>query len=155
MLQHVQARTRDLIAQGTPTDRKLYLSGLLVGTELAGAGVHQANSPTVWLVGSTALCALYEAALAVLGVQARFDTAADTSTAGIFSAARAAGVLLSAPLAAPTVPAVPAVPTAALAPASATAAPAAVPAAVATAAASPAIGANNRRPTTAPPSWWG
>ena len=120
-------RTKDLFAQGTPTDRKLYLSGLLVGAELAGAGVTSAASPTVWLVGSAPLCALYDAALAVLGVRAQFDTAADTSAAGIFSASRAAGIIR--------------------APAAARAAAGVV--------SNRVVPAASARPTTAQPGWWG
>jgi len=113
-----------------PAENRQFLSGLLIGAELAGAGVKAATTPTVWLVscvvqhpahthkpyvvrvrsvsaethvcddvawvlkvGSSALCAKYEAALAVLGVAAKNDTAANTTTAGILAASRAASIL--------------------------------------------------------------
>lgn len=88
-------RTKSLfpVAGRGAAEHKMFLSGLLIGAELAGAGVDAATSPTVWLVGSSQLCARYEAALAVLGVAAKTDTAANTTAAGILAASRAAGII--------------------------------------------------------------
>ncbi len=58
------ARTRALFGELAPEDVSDYLSGMLIGAEIAGAfAALGPNVPTVKLVGSEHLCALYRTAL--------------------------------------------------------------------------------------------
>jgi 2-dehydro-3-deoxygalactonokinase len=74
------ARSRALIGDLPETEVRSYLSGLLIGDELASAVTGQAEE--VFLIGAPALCTLYEAALDGLGHRAtRLD--GDSVAAGL------------------------------------------------------------------------
>jgi 2-dehydro-3-deoxygalactonokinase len=67
------ARTLALFGDVTPSGAGDFLSGLLIGSEIAHARAWAAEhgAPAVpWLVGEPALCQRYEAALARAGVGA-------------------------------------------------------------------------------------
>lgn len=60
-------RTRGLVRGHAPADLAAYLSGLLIGSEIAGATQHYAASPGL-LIASPALARLYRMALAAAGM---------------------------------------------------------------------------------------
>lgn len=67
------ARSRVLFGELPPADVSDYLSGLLIGAEIASAlARHQTSDNTIKLMGSDALSALYRQALEACGVQVVF-----------------------------------------------------------------------------------
>ncbi len=65
------ARSRVLFGELAAGDVSDYLSGLLIGAELAGAlRMHEEGDASIKLVGNPVLCALYRRALACCGVAA-------------------------------------------------------------------------------------
>lgn len=79
-------RAEGLIAGLTPAAARARLSGLLIGTELAGARPYWLGQ-RVTLVGADRLSAVYARALASQGVQARILSATDCTLAGLASLA--------------------------------------------------------------------
>jgi 2-dehydro-3-deoxygalactonokinase len=89
------ARTLPLFGELAPEGVADYLSGLLIGSEIAHARAWAAargadGSP--WLVGEPALCARYEAALRQAGLTARHGPA-DASARGLWRLARLVGMV--------------------------------------------------------------
>lgn len=89
------ARTAGLMgtvpAEGLPD----YLSGLLIGIEIAGAIVHRQPSPggsMITLIGDDALCERYAMALEVAGLRSR-PGRTDATTRGQWMVAQAAGLV--------------------------------------------------------------
>ncbi|HET9822590.1 MAG TPA: 2-dehydro-3-deoxygalactonokinase [Burkholderiaceae bacterium] len=88
------ARTAGLTGERAPAALADFLSGMLIGAEVAGA-LAQRRVERVTLIGEAALCLRYGRALAQAGVTA--ETAADDITArGQWRLARAAGLLETA-----------------------------------------------------------
>lgn len=86
------ARTLGLFGALAPAGIGAYLSGLLIGHEIAEAQGRFATGGTVTVIGSTALTPLYLDALAAHGIAARAGTA-DSAARGHFAIAAAAGLL--------------------------------------------------------------
>lgn len=83
------ARARVVLGEMAPDESLDYLSGLLIGDELRGAGA----APDL-LVGEPGLCARYGRAMAVLGMQpAPVLDAAEATAAGLLHIAAQAGLL--------------------------------------------------------------
>jgi 2-dehydro-3-deoxygalactonokinase len=88
------ARTLPLFGDLTPGGAADYLSGLLIGSEIAHARAWAAArgaTGETWLVGDAALCARYDVALSQAGVAARRGPA-DASARGLWRLARLAGM---------------------------------------------------------------
>ena len=89
------ARTLPLFGDLTPSGAADYLSGLLIGSEIAHGRAWAAarSAPVVpWLVGDPALCMRYEAAFAHAGMATRAGPA-DASARGLWRFARLAGLV--------------------------------------------------------------
>ncbi|MGE0423033.1 MAG: 2-dehydro-3-deoxygalactonokinase [Reyranellaceae bacterium] len=86
-----EVRTLGLFERLSGADAPSYLSGLLIGAEIAAA-LHRgaADSPT--LVGARPLCAAYRRVLAVQGIDARIADE-DVTPRGLWRIARAAGMI--------------------------------------------------------------
>ncbi|WP_455823092.1 2-dehydro-3-deoxygalactonokinase [Pseudomonas graminis] len=84
------ARTLGLTAELAPEQQPDYLSGLLIGHELAGLG-HAKHQPII-LVGAAALCARYQRALALCGF-AQVSLAQEATERGLWQLALAAGLI--------------------------------------------------------------
>ena len=84
------ARTLGLTAELTPEQQPDYLSGLLIGHELAGLP-QQANHKPIVLVGAADLCARYQRALALCGF-AHVSLAQEATARGLWQLAVAAGL---------------------------------------------------------------
>jgi 2-dehydro-3-deoxygalactonokinase len=84
------ARTAGLIGQRRPEALPDFLSGLLIGAEVAGAR-RQADTPRVTLLGDGALCDRYARALQAAGVAVQ-RAAAEATTRGQWRVARAAAL---------------------------------------------------------------
>ncbi len=84
------ARTLGLTAELAPEQQPDYLSGLLIGHELAGLG--HAKHPPIILVGAAALCARYQRALALCGF-AQVSLAQEATERGLWQLALAAGLI--------------------------------------------------------------
>ncbi|MEJ0012046.1 MAG: 2-dehydro-3-deoxygalactonokinase [Bauldia sp.] len=86
-------RVRYLLADAKPADNLAYLSGLVIGGEIAAAvSLGLARSP-VRIVAAPALARAYRAALAVFGIEAEVRDGDATALAGLMRLARAAGML--------------------------------------------------------------
>ncbi|MCO8160758.1 2-dehydro-3-deoxygalactonokinase [Pseudomonas sp. LJDD11] len=90
------SRTLGLTGQLAPGAQPDYLSGLLIGHELAGlcASLHQQQAPlpAVVLVGSDSLCQRYRQALALAGFSS-VTLAEQATERGLWQVARQAGLL--------------------------------------------------------------
>jgi 2-dehydro-3-deoxygalactonokinase len=86
------ARTLALFDRLTPGEGADYLSGLLIGAEVAAATAETSAAAVVTIVGSDALTQRYAAALAGLG-RAHIVAAPDAAAHGALAIARAAGWL--------------------------------------------------------------
>ncbi|MDD5444600.1 MAG: 2-dehydro-3-deoxygalactonokinase, partial [Pseudomonas fluorescens] len=84
------ARTLGLTAQLAPEQQPDYLSGLLIGHELAGLPRQAKHQPIV-LVGAAPLCARYQRALALCGF-APVSLAQEATERGLWQLAVAAGL---------------------------------------------------------------
>jgi 2-dehydro-3-deoxygalactonokinase len=84
------ARTAGLMGQRAPEALPDFLSGLLIGAEVAGARRH-ADAARVALLGDGALCDRYARALQAAGVTVR-RIAAEATTRGQWRVAQAAGL---------------------------------------------------------------
>jgi len=84
------ARTLGLTAELAPEQQPDYLSGLLIGHELAGLPAHAKHQPII-LVGAAALCARYQRALALCGF-AHVSLAQEATERGLWQLAVAAGL---------------------------------------------------------------
>lgn len=80
-----RVRASALISGRQPDWCAGYLSGLLIGTEVA-ANRHQIGNEAVPLIGSRALCALYEKVLVMAGAAGRSVDATDVVLAGLKTA---------------------------------------------------------------------
>lgn len=80
-------RTRSLLESdiASPSREREYLSGLLIGAELAGAGVSQSQSEAVWLCGSASMVVRYACALTAVGAESRVMPAEDATVKGVFA----------------------------------------------------------------------
>lgn len=87
------ARTAGLMGQRTPEALPDFLSGLLIGAEVAGA-CKAASLRQVTLLGDVALCDRYARALEQAGVAAQ-RAAAQATTRGQWRVARAAGLTMA------------------------------------------------------------
>lgn len=85
------ARTLGLTAQLAPDQQPDYLSGLLIGHELAGLPDSAKHQPII-LVGAAALCARYQRALAHCGF-AHVSLAQEATERGLWQLAQAAGLI--------------------------------------------------------------
>ena len=85
------ARTLGLTAQLAPDQQPDYLSGLLIGHELAGLPDSAKHQPII-LVGAAALCARYQRALALCGF-AHVSLAQEATERGLWQLAQAAGLI--------------------------------------------------------------
>ena len=85
------ARTLGLTAELTPEQQPDYLSGLLIGHELAGLP-DRARIPPIILVGANALCARYQRALALCGFS-HVSLAQEATQRGLWQLALAAGLI--------------------------------------------------------------
>jgi 2-dehydro-3-deoxygalactonokinase len=86
------ARTAGLMGQRTAAELPDFLSGLLIGAEVAGARGGAADAVT--LLGDGALCDRYARALALAGIAVR-RAASDATTRGQWRLAVAAGLVAS------------------------------------------------------------
>ncbi|WP_458723347.1 2-dehydro-3-deoxygalactonokinase [Pseudomonas brenneri] len=84
------ARTLGLTAELAPEQQPDYLSGLLIGHELAGLPDRSRNTPII-LVGASALCARYQRALALCGFS-QVSLAQEATERGLWQLALAAGL---------------------------------------------------------------
>ncbi|NVZ20741.1 2-dehydro-3-deoxygalactonokinase [Pseudomonas costantinii] len=84
------ARTLGLTAELTPDQQPDYLSGLLIGHELAGLPGGAKHQPII-LVGAAPLCARYQRALALCGF-AHVSLAQEATERGLWQLAVAAGL---------------------------------------------------------------
>jgi 2-dehydro-3-deoxygalactonokinase len=84
------ARTLGLTGELTAQQQADYLSGLLIGHELAGLPARARNTPII-LVGAAPLCARYQRALALCGF-AHVSLAQEASERGLWQLAVAAGL---------------------------------------------------------------
>ena len=84
------ARTLGLTAELAAEQQPDYLSGLLIGHELAGLPDRTRNTPII-LVGATALCARYQRALALCGFS-QVSLAQEATERGLWQLALAAGL---------------------------------------------------------------
>ena len=84
------ARTLGLTAELAPEQQPDYLSGLLIGHELAGLPERAKQQPII-LVGAAALCARYQRALALCGF-AQVSLAQEATERGLWQLALAAGL---------------------------------------------------------------
>lgn len=78
-------RAEGLLNGLSPAAAKSRLSGLLIGTELAGAKPYWLGQP-IRLIGAPALCANYARALATQGARAEALSATDCTLAGLVAA---------------------------------------------------------------------
>lgn len=85
------ARTLGLTAELAPHQQPDYLSGLLIGHELAGLPDHARQKPII-LVGAAPLCARYQRALALCGF-ADVSLAQEATERGLWQLAVAAGLI--------------------------------------------------------------
>jgi 2-dehydro-3-deoxygalactonokinase len=86
-------RTLALFGEVTPAGAGDYLSGLLIGTEIAHARATAQDAITeVWLVGEATLCERYAAALTRAGIAARRGPE-DAAARGLWRLAKLAGLL--------------------------------------------------------------
>ena len=85
------ARTLGLTAQLAPDQQPDYLSGLLIGHELAGLPDSAKHQPII-LVGANALCARYQRALALCGFS-HVSLAQEATQRGLWQLALAAGLI--------------------------------------------------------------
>jgi 2-dehydro-3-deoxygalactonokinase len=85
------ARTAGLTGRRRPEALADFLSGVLIGAEVAGA-LAQGGVEAVTLIGEPALCERYARALALAGVSTTF-AADDVTARGQWRLARAAGLL--------------------------------------------------------------
>ena len=85
------ARTLGLTAELAPDQQPDYLSGLLIGHELAGLPGSAKHKPII-LVGAAPLCACYQRALALCGF-AHVSLAQEASERGLWQLAVAAGLI--------------------------------------------------------------
>jgi 2-dehydro-3-deoxygalactonokinase len=85
------ARTAGLMGQRSAQALPDFLSGLLIGAEVAGARLH-ADAPGVTLLGDGALCDRYERALRAAGVAVQ-RAAPDATPSGQWRVAQAAGLV--------------------------------------------------------------
>ena len=85
------ARTLGLTAQLAPDQQPDYLSGLLIGHELASLPDSAKHQPII-LVGAAALCARYQRALALCGF-AHVSLAQEATERGLWQLAQAAGLI--------------------------------------------------------------
>jgi 2-dehydro-3-deoxygalactonokinase len=83
------ARTLHLMDRLAPEETRSFLSGLLIGHEIAAA-LAETDATRVELVGAAGLAALYEQALALSGVEVRTH-APDLVAAGLHHVARSLG----------------------------------------------------------------
>ena len=90
------ARTLTLRADLAPQDTADYLSGLLIGTEIAAgcawARAHGVAASSVLLLGSRSLCERYDAALGVAGIAAKTG-ADDVAARGLWRIAKASDLV--------------------------------------------------------------
>lgn len=89
------ARTAGLMGTVPPEGLPDYLSGLLIGIEIAGAIAHRQPMPgssEITLIGDDDLCQRYASALEVAGLGAR-RSREDATTRGLWLVAQAAGLL--------------------------------------------------------------
>ena len=91
-------RTLGLTKQLAPTQLAAYLSGLLIGFEIAEAknifpDSVSPDAPPLILIGDDALCARYRTALSVFALTDRRDGIGDPSQAGLWHLAAAAGLI--------------------------------------------------------------
>ncbi|RMP67889.1 hypothetical protein ALQ18_02750 [Pseudomonas marginalis pv. marginalis] len=84
------ARTLGLTAELAPEQQPDYLSGLLIGHELAGLPASAKHQPII-LVGAAALCTRYQRALALCGF-AHVSLAQEATERGLWQLAVAAGL---------------------------------------------------------------
>ena len=84
------ARTLGLTAELAPDQQADYLSGLMIGHELAGLPERARHTPII-LVGAGPLCARYQRALAVCGF-AHVSLAEEATERGLWQLALAAGL---------------------------------------------------------------
>ena len=82
-----RVRASALLSGRTPDWCAGYLSGLLIGTEIA-ANRHQIGTDPIPLIGSSALCALYAKVLAMTGATGRVVDSTEVVLCGL-KAARA------------------------------------------------------------------
>ncbi|SFZ82069.1 2-dehydro-3-deoxygalactonokinase [Devosia enhydra] len=80
-----RVRTGALLSGKSPSWCRGFLSGLLIGTEIAGFR-NWGGDEEVPLIGSTALCALYGRGLAAIGRKSRIVDATDCTLAGLRAA---------------------------------------------------------------------
>ena len=84
------ARTLGLTGELAPDEQPDYLSGLLIGHELAGLPQQAKHKPIV-LVGAADLCARYQRALALCGF-VHVSLAQEATARGLWQLAVAAGL---------------------------------------------------------------
>ena len=84
------ARTLGLTAELSPEQQPDYLSGLLIGHELAGLPARARKTPII-LVGAVPLCTRYQRALALCGF-AHVSLAQEATERGLWQLAVAAGL---------------------------------------------------------------
>ena len=86
-------RTLALFGEVTPAGAADYLSGLLIGSEIAHARATARQAiDRVWLVGETILCERYETALARAGIATRRGPG-DAAARGLWRLAKLAGLV--------------------------------------------------------------
>ncbi len=86
-----QVRTLGLFERLSASDAPSYLSGLLIGAEIAAA-LHRESASAPTLIGARPLCAAYQRVLAAQGIEARIADE-DVTPRGLWRIARAAGMI--------------------------------------------------------------
>jgi 2-dehydro-3-deoxygalactonokinase len=86
-----EVRTLGLFERLSAVDAPSYLSGLLIGAEIAAA-LHRESAESPTLIGARPLCAAYQRVLAAQGIAARIADE-DVTPRGLWRIARAAGMI--------------------------------------------------------------
>jgi 2-dehydro-3-deoxygalactonokinase len=86
-----EVRTLGLFERLSAVDAPSYLSGLLIGSEIAAA-LHRESADAPTLIGARPLCAAYRRVLAAQGIEARIADE-DVTPRGLWRIARAAGMI--------------------------------------------------------------
>lgn len=84
-------RTLGLFERLSAADAPSYLSGLLIGAEIAAA-LHRESADSPTLIGARPLCAAYRRVLAAQGIESRIADE-DVTPRGLWRIARAAGMI--------------------------------------------------------------
>jgi 2-dehydro-3-deoxygalactonokinase len=89
-------RARQLLTGTTPADNLAYLSGLVIGGEVAAAAALGLGEPPVRIIAAAGLARAYRVALSAFGIEAEVRDGDAMALGGLIHLARAAGLLAGA-----------------------------------------------------------